>query len=378
MLRFRRLLQSSPLFLRLGPRSFQRAEVVNVRHVKFKRPWIRKILDDDDYDVDHLESSHGGNGIGSDNDKGHKKHAHRAETMNGEDTFFIPLGWPRLRKGDFYALSDPEWQQFVKISQDSRKLELLRDELAAIVLQSASQSTQISHMLGNPLTLTGSWLVHHFPSRAPPAYERSGLAISDTGISWVTKPISPEDGDRLLRFMQPFSMALAIQDAYSVFLKRQLHRLRNFAKLNGTRPSNHLTSVPDSERSPPGPNLNELSQIVQSNPRKSEPSEKRESSHSLVISSLRRLPLPELGPGSDLHEASVAFKRRLKDSWSKNTPTSRRGTFYVAGPVGIKGPKGFCRVEVRGEYDPDTANWLAVSMQLKDLNLFSQRALGRQ
>lgn len=121
--------------------------------------------------------------------------------MNGEDTFFIPLGWPRLRKGDFYALSDPEWQQFVKISQDSRKLELLRgekgtffeicicslfllDELAAIVLQSASQSTQISHMLGNPLTLTGSWLVHHFPSRAPPAYERSGYGLTGTRVRY--------------------------------------------------------------------------------------------------------------------------------------------------------------------------------------------------
>lgn len=85
-------------------------------------------LDDDDYDVDHLESSQGGNGVRPDNDKGHKNHAHRAETINGEDTLFIPLGWPRLRKGDFYASSDPEWQQFVKISKDSRKLELLRGE----------------------------------------------------------------------------------------------------------------------------------------------------------------------------------------------------------------------------------------------------------
>lgn len=34
----------------------------------------------------------------------------------------IPLSWPRKKDGKFYAASDPEWQEFVKISKDREKL----------------------------------------------------------------------------------------------------------------------------------------------------------------------------------------------------------------------------------------------------------------
>lgn len=49
------------------------------------------------------------------------------------------------------------------------------DELANIVLESAS--TQLSQILGGPLSLTGFWLVHQFPHRAPPEYMRSGYVL---------------------------------------------------------------------------------------------------------------------------------------------------------------------------------------------------------
>ena len=31
-----------------------------------------------------------------------------------EDVTFIPLSWPRLRPGDLYKKSDPEWQEIQK------------------------------------------------------------------------------------------------------------------------------------------------------------------------------------------------------------------------------------------------------------------------
>lgn len=43
-----------------------------------------------------------------------------------EDALFIPLAWSRLQKGELYATSDPEWQQFVKLSKDREKLQALR------------------------------------------------------------------------------------------------------------------------------------------------------------------------------------------------------------------------------------------------------------
>jgi hypothetical protein len=112
------------------------------------------------------------------------------DELGEEDGLFIPLTWSWLQEGELYTASDPEWQEFVTISKDRKKLQKLRgmfetgiiggpgfidgslDELAAIVLKSASES--MSQILGSPLSLTGFWLVHQFPPRAPPEYLRSG------------------------------------------------------------------------------------------------------------------------------------------------------------------------------------------------------------
>ena len=97
---------------------------------------------------------------------------------------------------------------------------------------------------------------------------------------------------------------------------------------------------------------------------------------SFLIAALQMLPLPKFEPGSDLFAARVAFQLRLRDCLARERHTPPRGVFYFSGPVGLQGPKGFCRVEVKGEYNPASASWSRVTVQLKDLNLFNQKALG--
>lgn len=307
--------------------------------------------------------------------------------VNEEDPIFIPIGWPRMRQGELYAPSDAEWQEFVKVARDKQRLHALRDELATIVWRRASQSSQIGRVLGSPLTLTGSWLVHRFPYRAPPEYELSGLEISDSGISWVSKPIAPEQGDQLRKFIRPLAVTLAIRDAYLVLWRRQLERIRNFLSPHESQPT-RKSNIPIAPQTyPPDSSIpdgkNQVSQVERqlSTPGtlKGDISRGDDSIRlhpSLIISTLQRLPMPKFGPGSDLYQASIAFKSRLKESWARDPPTPRRGVFYVSGPVGLKGPRGYCRIEVRGEYDPTAGNWTAISMHLKDLNLYNQRALG--
>ncbi|KAI9934389.1 hypothetical protein MW887_000003 [Aspergillus wentii] len=318
--------------------------------------------------------------------EGGRTHEHRLEESDDEDVTFIPLGWPRLREAEFYAASDPEWQQFIKISQDRQKLQSLRDELATLALGNASRSTLLSHMLGGPLTIAGFWLVHHFPSRSPPEYGRPGLEIGDNYISLVSRRMSSEESDRLRRFMCPIFVALAINDAFLVFMKRKLSRFQNSDFYQGTTRGDPVLRQPDKTFPPDLQHVDGLSHV--SRPETQLPlsrssqgdvpqgNEKPRLHPSSIISSLQRLPLPKLGPDSDLYVASIAFKWKLNDCWAHEAHTPRRGTFYVAGPVGLKGPKGFCRIEVRGEYDPGTSSWTNVSMHLKDLNVFHQRALG--
>lgn len=39
----------------------------------------------------------------------------------GEEMFFLPLSWPKLADRVYYKGSDPEWQEYIKLSKDKPK-----------------------------------------------------------------------------------------------------------------------------------------------------------------------------------------------------------------------------------------------------------------
>lgn len=183
--------------------------------------------------------------------------------------------------------------------------------------------------------------------------------------------------------MKPVHVALAIKDAYTLLIRRQLARLRDpdsqpldaLELLSGRYIlSGHEKLNPISPHEQP----RVQSSLSDDPPENILPTEEPELHPSSIISSLQRLPLPDLGPGSDLHLASLAFRLRLNEYRARTPRTPQRGTFFISGPVGLKGPNGFCRFEVRGEYDPAKSAWRTVEMQLKDINPRKQKPLGGQ
>lgn len=198
--------------------------------------------------------------------------------------------------------------------------------------------------------------------------------------------MDPNVGDRLQTFMKPVHVALAIKDAYYVLLKRQLDRFRNpdgqpdaiellngrFI-LSGNERENPINSHGQPKLQPPvpeGPSENTIP------PKDEEPETQLHPSS--IISSLQRFPLPDLSHGSDLHLASIAFKLRLYEHQAQSPRTPHQGSFFMSGPVGVHGPNGFCRFEVRGEYDPSMPGWRFVDMKIRDLNYSSPRPRGDQ
>ena len=114
-------------------------------------------------------------------------------------SLFIPLGPPRHREGDFYSASDPEWQEFVRIAKDDKKMKSLKggysdfpvpsgavtdvltlvvDELANIVLKTSTQSKELQQLLGSPVAISAYWLIHRFPTRASPTYWQLGYVYA--------------------------------------------------------------------------------------------------------------------------------------------------------------------------------------------------------
>ena len=48
------------------------------------------------------------------------------EDEEDEEALFVPLTWSWMQEGELYTASDPEWQEFVRISQDRSMLTKLR------------------------------------------------------------------------------------------------------------------------------------------------------------------------------------------------------------------------------------------------------------
>ncbi|KAJ5566982.1 hypothetical protein N7535_006288 [Penicillium sp. DV-2018c] len=341
---------------------------------------IRFLDDNDDVDDNDLSTPTTNlDQVAAGQTSGQSGEAPVEELVDG-NALFIPLAWSRLQEGELYTTSDPEWQEFVKLSKDQKKLQQLRDELAAIVLKIASP--RISHLIGASPSIFGFWLVHQFPNRAPPGYVLSGVEITSDGASWVTKPMDPEIGDRLQIFMKPVHVALAIRDAYLLLFLRQLDRFRNPAgeprdafdavnmqsSMSGNKREGWILQQDQSQLQKP------LSDGLKENM----PVHRENSNYhpSPLISLLQRLPLPDLGPGSELHLASEYFKLRLGLERARTPRSAPRGVFFMAGPVGLKGANGFCRFEVRGEYDPAKPGWRQVDIVVKDINLKQPRAVG--
>ncbi|KAL6239429.1 hypothetical protein BDW75DRAFT_140297 [Aspergillus navahoensis] len=366
----RPLLHSHRSVLQTPPSRRYISDASNVRYVKvIKRPWSRGFIanlllcggatyfwssffpvrkDDTSSNIDSRKPA--------------ERHSVPETTSRTSiKTIFIPTGWTQLQEGKLYAATDPEWKAFVKISKSPEKLQSLKDELASIVLSEASQSSLLLRLLGPPFTVSGKWLLHHFPSRAPKSYHRTGLEFSGTGVSWVQKPVANET---ICESIRPSYLALAVRDAYLVLWEKFL------AQFNATSPLDGRACLSDSYMD--FKTLDKLGDASQSE------SPNTHLQPSSILATLRWLPLPKLGPGSDLYDAMQVFKMRINECRRSDSRAHRQGTFFVRGPVGLKGSEGSCRIRVEGEYDPVTSEWVSVSMHLNDLMFFNQKPLGRK
>ncbi|KAL4912196.1 hypothetical protein BDW62DRAFT_30736 [Aspergillus aurantiobrunneus] len=399
----RPLLFSSRSSLRAHLPTRYLARSSNLRHVRVKRPWFSRVVTrflffgsaayvwsllfqlrqgNTAHDVDSRNYSPERRTLGDSTADKSQHSILETQRQSRSRAIFIPIGWTRLQEGEFYAASDTEWKTFREISKDHKKIRALKDELVSIVLSEASQSSLLSRMLGPPFAVSRQWLQTNFPSRAPPAYYRSGLAITDVGISWGWTPVSNET---LRKSVRPYFVALAVKDAYSVlwgsFVDKFKTRNTDVEQALSLPVSSTKTLLPSDFKA-----LDKLGEASRPESPVSPSTTPQNGAsrndgdrhpHSLIIlSTLQWLPLPKFGPGTDLYAASLAFKQRINECQVRELRAGRRGTFSVHGLVGLAGSLGFCRIEVEGEYDPGTSEWISVSMHLKDLNSFKQQALG--
>jgi hypothetical protein len=124
---------------------------------------------------------------------------------------FLPTGFSRLKPKTFYKGSDPEWQEFKKISQDRPRLERIKQELLNTVRTACSSPAyrakigEVDHKKGQ------SWVEFKFPDGPPPAYERPGYELTED-LEWrkTTRDVEPIHHHKLNKVLYPTAAAGAL------------------------------------------------------------------------------------------------------------------------------------------------------------------------
>ena len=126
---------------------------------------------------------------------------------------FLPTGFSRLKPKTFYKGSDPEWQEFKKVSQDKARIERIRQELVNLVRTMCSAPAfaakigEVDHKKGRV------WIEFKFPDGPPPEYERPGYELTED-LEWrkATRDVEPAHHHRLNKVLFPTAAAGALYD----------------------------------------------------------------------------------------------------------------------------------------------------------------------
>lgn len=126
---------------------------------------------------------------------------------------FLPTGFSRLKPKTFYRGSDPEWQEFKRVSQDKARIEKIRQELVNMV-RTAVDSPAYRAKIGEVDHKKGrAWIEFKFPDGPPPEYERPGYELTEN-LEWrkTTRDVEPIHHHKLNKVLYPKAAAGALYE----------------------------------------------------------------------------------------------------------------------------------------------------------------------
>jgi hypothetical protein len=268
---------------------------------------------------------------------------------------FIPMTWLRKRKVEFYSGSDPEWQQFVALSNDLRQAKAVKARLAESVCKDLANHALVTRITGKPLTVYATWLDFVFPSAAPAEYEHSGILWTNNEIAWATRRFEGRQAKKLYRVLLPTALLSSLQGLSSTLFSYYYRSLRSL--LSRSENPEHQKPAAKPVAEPPFPSLGQ--DASKSAPTLSIQKESSTSQQNLsmaatprVQSELIRIIMPEPEPNSPISAAVREFKLNYLKKWRQSLVDIPRGACILKGEIGVKGPTGRCKMTVVAIYLP--------------------------
>ncbi|KAH0272482.1 hypothetical protein KCU91_g6663, partial [Aureobasidium melanogenum] len=277
-----------------------------------------------------------------------------------ENSLFIPLTWAKKLPRTFYKGSDPEWQEFVKVSKDKARHKKIQSELVKVVYDTAQKHPAFVKQLGRDTKVGQCWLDIIFPDGPPQEYARAGIEVGSDYIAYALQRIDAQQQHRITRTLWPTAAANGLYNSTKVLLGFQYHRLK---QLLGWE----VDSTPGSQDA----KYQQLLQLLQAQQAQqaeqaktqtgagTPEADKSQTSASSLLPWAAKVPQP---PSSiEMPIAQHIFHATLAQGKMPKKMEPPRGSFVVQGLIQLKGSRSILTLDVQAFYDPKASHFLVVN-----------------
>ncbi|EEU48836.1 uncharacterized protein NECHADRAFT_98971 [Fusarium vanettenii 77-13-4] len=306
------------------------------------------------------------------------KEKEEVQNMAEEDEPILFLPFPFTTeevKQPPYRGSDPEWEMFVKVNQDTKLQKEIKFGLADEIKRGVEKNPAFVKLLGGgAITVRKLWLDIIYPPAPPPKHYISGIIIDEEGIFWGDRPIDSTAANHLAKVLYPKAVALTCWTFISFLAKQGFQdftRALGFSDPVPPEPTFHpgpLERFKGQGGFPPAGPRNQTVRVVGQSerpPHGSFPTGNGDIIGTLFGSETQFDPRIQAA----IQAASLTFAR----NWKPTKTSPNRGCIRVDGVVELKGKTACMAVYVLGWYDPKLRKFMGIQTGLKHLVQLKQR-----
>ncbi|PVI08098.1 hypothetical protein DM02DRAFT_579222 [Periconia macrospinosa] len=304
-----------------------------------------------------------------------------------ETLFFFPTGLSRLKPQEFYKASDPEWQEFVKIAPDRKRVDKIRAQLIAIVRLHAVKQPQWKELLGKINPKAGSfWVDLYFPEGPPREFERPGWELTtDLTLRRATRQLDRHSHYLFNNILMPTAVAKSVgEDSWrrAVSLWEEAKKQMGWEPKSGPdtvqtiifpmKPTSSTSNPSTPSRTAPSAPTPASSSSASSSEQQSAASPSSPSNNPAYEGFGISLPKPEQLPIMDMR----FFRGKWLERRKRGPPQLPRGVVKVSGMIEIIGEKAKANVDVIAAYDPASDKYVWISIGPRELKYWTQKPKG--
>ncbi|OAL55762.1 hypothetical protein IQ07DRAFT_529585 [Pyrenochaeta sp. DS3sAY3a] len=298
------------------------------------------------------------------------------EAEDEEALFFLPTGLSREKKPHtFYKGSDPEWQEFKKLSKDPARITKIKLRLVDLLRSSYQRSAAQTARLGKIDIKKGHvWLDIQFPSGPPVEWERPGIELTED-FEWrkATRPVEYAHHQRLNRILYPSIAWTALCQDTKRKTQSSWKEFRIYMGWDKKLEPDTATSAVQSagvafqpSRTGPIPtttaNATTLPTPTASDARQSPDSDPE----ARVSSTLKDMGFILPDPKS-LTLDLTQFRQDFRKSYKHDINPYPRGSIIVRGRIDVCGSRARVVVDIIAAYDPKTERYVSFLRIKEDL-----------